>query len=57
MTTGQMILGILLFAAVTAILYVWGLRKSMTQAANLERGKRHCTAILARLGCRPAEAV
>lgn len=37
MTTGQMILGILLFAAVTAILYVWGLRKSMTQAANLER--------------------
>ena len=36
MTAGQMILGILLFAAATAILYVWGLRKSMTQAADLE---------------------
>ena len=29
----------------------------MTEAANLERGKRHCTAILVRLGYRPAEAV
>lgn len=36
MSTGQIILGILLFAVVTAILYVWGLRKSMTQARDLE---------------------
>ena len=32
-----MILGILGFALVTAILYVWGLRRSMTQGADLER--------------------
>ena len=32
-----MILGILGFALVTAILYVWGLRRSMTQSADLER--------------------
>ena len=32
-----MILGILAFALVTAVLYVWGLRKSMTQSADLER--------------------
>ena len=37
MSTGQMILGILGFALVTAILYVWGLRRSMTQSADLER--------------------
>ena len=37
MSTGQMILGILAFALVTAILYVWGLRRSMTQSADLER--------------------
>ena len=37
MTTGQMILGIFLFAVATAILYVWGLRRSMTQTADLER--------------------
>lgn len=32
-----MILGILGFALATAILYVWGLRRSMTQSADLER--------------------
>lgn len=37
MTTGQMILGIFLFAVATAILYVWGLRRSMTQTADLDR--------------------
>ena len=31
MTTGQIIAGVLLFAAVTAVLYVWGLKKSMGQ--------------------------
>ena len=35
MSFGQIVLGILLFALATAVLYVWGLRKSMTQ----ERGK------------------
>lgn len=33
----QIILGILAFAFITAILYVWGLQKSMTQQADLER--------------------
>lgn len=37
MNTWEIILGILVFAAVTAVLYVWGLRKSMTQSADLER--------------------
>ena len=30
-------LGILALALVTALLYVWGLRKSMTQASDLDR--------------------
>lgn len=37
MSTPQILLGILAFALVTAVLYVWGLRKSMTQQAELER--------------------
>lgn len=37
MSFGQIVLGILLFALATAVLYVWGLRKSMTQEADLER--------------------
>ena len=37
MNTGQIIFGILLFAVVTVILYIWGLRRSMTQTADLER--------------------
>ena len=37
MNTWETILGILVFAVVTAILYVWGLKKSYTQGADLER--------------------
>ena len=37
MSFGQIVLGILLFALATAVLYVWGLRKSMTQEEDLER--------------------
>ena len=37
MSFGQIVLGILLFAVATAVLYVWGLKKSMTQEADLER--------------------
>ena len=38
MSIGQIILGVLMFAAVTALLYVWGLRRSLDQRADLERG-------------------
>lgn len=37
MGKGEIFLGILAFAVVTAILYVWGLRRSMTQADDLRR--------------------
>lgn len=37
MSTGYIILGIVLFAIATAILYVWGLRKSMSQGDDLTR--------------------
>lgn len=37
MSTPQIILGILAFALVTAVLYAWGLHKSMTQQEDLER--------------------
>lgn len=37
MSKGTIIVGILLFATVTAILYVWGLRKSMLQGEDLTR--------------------
>ena len=37
MSTPQIILGILAFALITAVLYVWGLHKSMTQQQDLER--------------------
>lgn len=37
MSTPQIILGILLFAAATMVLYLWGLRRSMTQQRDLER--------------------
>lgn len=33
----KIVLGILAFALVTAVLYVWGLRRSATQASDLER--------------------
>ncbi|HIV68805.1 MAG TPA: hypothetical protein IAA32_08075 [Candidatus Butyricicoccus stercorigallinarum] len=37
MSRGEIILGILLFAVVTAVLYVWGLRKSLSQQEDLTR--------------------
>lgn len=37
MSKGMIILGIFLFAAVTALLYIWGLRKSMSQQEDLNR--------------------
>lgn len=37
MNTFEIVLGILVFALVTAVLYVWGLKKSLTQSADLER--------------------
>ena len=37
MNTLETILGILAFAVVMAVLYVWGLKKSYTQSADLER--------------------
>ena len=37
MSKGQILLGILLFALATALLYVWGLRKSLGQSADLAR--------------------
>ncbi|MBS7223987.1 MAG: hypothetical protein KH050_01415 [Clostridiaceae bacterium] len=37
MSKGHIILGIALFAVVTAILYIWGLRKSMYQQQDLTR--------------------
>ena len=33
----QIVVGILLFAAATMVLYLWGLRRSMTQQRDLER--------------------
>ena len=37
MTIGRVILGVLLFAVATAILYAWGLGKSMDQKTDLAR--------------------
>ena len=37
MSTGQILLGIAAFALVTAVLYVWGLKRSMTRSADLEQ--------------------
>ena len=37
MNTWETILGILVFAVVIAVLYVWGLKKSYTQGTDLER--------------------
>ena len=37
MSTGQIILGIVLFAVAGAILYAWGLKKSMDQREDLQR--------------------
>ena len=37
MTTGQSILGLALFAVAGAVLYAWGLKKSLDQREDLER--------------------
>lgn len=37
MSTGQIIVGVVLFAFVTAILYIWGLKKSLDQQEDLNR--------------------
>lgn len=37
MSIGQIILGIVLFAIAAAILYIWGLKKSMNQQEDLNR--------------------
>ena len=37
MNTGQILLGIALFAVAAAILYAWGLKKSMDQREDLQR--------------------
>ena len=37
MSTGQIILGIALFAVAGAILYAWGLKKSLDQREDLQR--------------------
>ena len=37
MSTGQIILGITLFAVAGAILYAWGLKKSLDQREDLQR--------------------
>ncbi|MGM9663040.1 MAG: hypothetical protein ACI3WR_08135 [Oscillospiraceae bacterium] len=37
MSMGQIVLGIVLFAAAAAVLYAWGLQKSLDQQEDLER--------------------
>ena len=37
MTVGQIMLGIALFAIAGAVLYVWGLKKSVNQREDLQR--------------------
>lgn len=37
MSTGQKVLGVVLFALAGAILYVWGLKKSLNQQEDLNR--------------------
>ena len=64
MSTEKILLGILLFAVATAVLYVWGLRKSVGQSADLTRIllnrcgnkvvkylKKHGTATEAEIAC------
>jgi len=41
MTTGQIILGIAMFAVATAVLYVWGLAKSTGQQEDMARSLLH----------------
>ena len=44
MSLGEIILGIVLFALVTAVLYIWGLKKSITQSQDLQRILLHKSA-------------
>ncbi|MBR3867103.1 MAG: hypothetical protein IKM54_04850 [Butyricicoccus sp.] len=41
MSTPHIIIGILLFAAATAVLYAWGLSKSMRQQQDMTRNLLH----------------
>ena len=41
MNSWQFIVGVLMFAAVTAVLYVWGLKKSTNQQEELPRNLLH----------------
>jgi len=41
MTPWKIIAGVLLFAAATAVLYVWGLKKSMGEQEDMKRGLLH----------------
>ena len=37
MTIGQILLGVAMFAAVTALLYVWGMKKALDQGEDMTR--------------------
>lgn len=41
MKTYEIIIGVLLFAVAGAVLYVWGLKKSVDQDSNMERNLLH----------------
>ena len=41
MNLWQTILGVLMFAAVTAVLYVWGMKKSLAQQEDMSRNLLH----------------
>ena len=41
MKTYEIIIGILLFAVAGAVLYVWGLKKSVSQGTDMERNLLH----------------
>jgi len=41
MKTHEIIIGVLLFAVAGAVLYVWGLKKSVDQGSNMERNLLH----------------
>ena len=41
MTIGQILLGVAMFAAVTALLYVWGMKKALDQGEDMTRVVKH----------------
>ena len=41
MKTYEIIIGVLLFALAGAVLYVWGLKKSVSQGSDMERNLLH----------------